>query len=117
MRGLSLSLRLEFSDDELPRVQILSPTCFHPNVDPRDQSVCADALGCRCTPVDLVGQQLKALTSLLERPSFEVAPLNMEAAALWYGDVNELRCRVRGELPLAGGEGLESAVNRIVRLS
>lgn len=98
MSGLAHTLRLTFHDDELPHAQILSPArCFHPNVDPRGQAVCAKALERRCTPVDLVSEQLKAVLSLLDRPVFDVAPLNAEAATLWYGNERVLRRRIRGE--------------------
>ena len=53
------------------------------------------ALGKRCAPVDLVGDQLQAVLSLLCRPAFSVAPLNPPAAAGWYGNREELRAKAQ----------------------
>jgi ubiquitin-protein ligase len=80
----------------LPVVKVVSPRCFHPNIDPSDGTVCLRALSRRCSPVDLVGEQLYGVLSLLGRPAFDVPPLNTEAAAKWYGDEKELRLLVSG---------------------
>ena len=81
----------------LPRISIASPAAFfHPNVNPRTGALCVKALGRRCTPVELVGEQLKAALSVLARPVFDVPPLNAKAAREWYGDRDKLRRFVRG---------------------
>ena len=114
-------------DDEhesaLPRVVIASPAHFyHPNVHPTSGVVCARALGARCSPVDLVGDQLVALLSVLGRPVFSVPPLNDEAAASWYADARELRAKVRGAAPTAPSaldvtdEQTPPSVRRVVSL-
>lgn len=75
----------------LPTIEVLQPTrCFHPNIDPVTGRVCPLALSGRCCAVALVRAQLLALIGLFQRPAFGVAPLNREAAMLWYGDRPEL---------------------------
>lgn len=93
--GIKYHLRLTFLfDDEtgdvqsLPSVLIISPTCFHPNVDASGR-LCEHALERRCTPVDLVGDQLRGILSVLHRPVFAVPPLNKSAARDWYAPVSK----------------------------
>ena len=93
----------EFTHDgALPRVQIATPhRLFHPNVNPLTGIVDVRALGTRCSPVALVGEQLLAVLSLLTRPCFSVPALNREAAVGWYGDRAKLVSRMRGAIALA----------------
>ena len=111
--GMVFQLRLTYSlvdgtdvesahahEGAMPRVKVLSPArFFHPNVHPTSGLVCAGALATRCSPVELVADQLKAVLSILRRPVFSVPPVNAEAAACWYGDEQTLRTRVRGGAP------------------
>ena len=88
----------DYDASGLPHVRVVSPACFHPSVR-RDGVVSAAALSRRTTPVALISEQLAAVIGLLNRPEFGVAPLNRKAAALWFGDADELRARVRAGLP------------------
>lgn len=106
MSGLKFELRLCFpvgsdatrAQNGLPLVKVEAPAhLFHPNLDPAGV-LCSAALESRCSAVDLVGDQLSAVMSILQRPVFRVPPRNLEAAAAWYGDKLELRRRVRGAL-------------------
>jgi ubiquitin-protein ligase len=85
--GLELALELQYElegagADELPRVRIVRPACYHPNVGP-DGAVCPAALADRCSPVELVGELLATVRELLARPVFSTPPLNEDAAARW----------------------------------
>ena len=88
--GVTFSLSLTFdvgeggNCDSLPTVRIIEPACFHPNVD-SSGLLCAHALAERCSPVDSVRAILGAISALLRRPCFAVAPRNDAAAASWYG--------------------------------
>ena len=71
---------------DLPRVHVRSPADLrHPNVDARTGEMCRRALGRRCSAVALIGEQLRAVAELLDRPVFDVPPADPEAAAVWYG--------------------------------
>lgn len=102
----------------LPRVVLNAPSRFyHPNVHPTSGVLCTRALGKRCSPVDLVGDQLVAVLSLLRRPVFSVPPLNVAAAASWYGDAAELRTRVQGAAgAAAAAQPTPLSVRRVVSL-
>jgi hypothetical protein len=43
----------------------------------------------------LVSEQLRAVAGLLQRPAFDVAPVNEEAAAMWFGERAVLSARLR----------------------
>ena len=78
----------------LPTVQLLYPTCFHPNVG-TDGMLCRRALHDRCTPLEAVGDILHHVMELIGRPSFSVRPRNADAAACWFDDNCNLRERIR----------------------
>ena len=87
-----LKLHYDVSSDvsSLPRVCILRPVCFHPNVD-LDGFISSAALACRASPCDSVRVVLQRVSELLCRPSFAVAPQNVEALAAWYGPREEYK--------------------------
>ena len=102
--GVTFSLSLTFtatgaasaSGGALPAVEVLSPACYHPNVDPQSGALCAAALRRRCAPVAPVAELLQAVLSLLQQPCFAVRPLHKEAAAAWYAAPQERRLKAQG---------------------
>jgi len=80
----------------LPRIRVRHPVgLFHPNVDATTGEVSVRALARRCSSVALVSEQLRAVAGLLRRPAFDVAPVNEEAAAMWFGERAVLSARLR----------------------
>lgn len=80
----------------LPRIRVRQPVgLFHPNVDATTGEVSVRALARRCSSVALVSEQLRAVAGLLQRPAFDVAPVNEEAAAMWFGERAVLSARLR----------------------
>ena len=80
----------------LPRIRVRRPVgLFHPNVDATTGEVSVRALARRCSSVALVSEQLRAVAGLLQRPAFDVAPVNEEAAAMWFGERAVLSTRLR----------------------
>ena len=100
--SVTFSLRLQFSGpgaegaESLPAVSVLTPACYHPNVDAQCGTLCARALRQRCAPVESVSRLLHVVLELLQAPCFAVAPLNKAAAADWYGSPEELLQKAQG---------------------